>query len=188
MGHSISYHTFSYKTKQKDIFEDICAWAYDPQESGGYHGNLTFHENRIYECKEDAEEAIRKFDKGWYDDHAVLFKDCSAVKPTKEMNKILEQLNNERLRLAKIKKETSIQNLTSEFIGCKKCGSKLNLKLLYSNCCPLCSNDLRSNTSKKRIDSCLTKISELNNKYQELEKKLADKAPTCWLVKVEYHC
>ena len=56
------------------LVKDISRFAYDPQESSGYHGNLTFHKDPVYSNREEATEAIRKFDRGWYSDHAVRYR------------------------------------------------------------------------------------------------------------------
>ena len=35
---------------------------------------MIFHKEPVYKNREEAEEAIRKFDKGWYDNHAVRYR------------------------------------------------------------------------------------------------------------------
>lgn len=80
MSHCIGYETYSYKTwTPTEIFADLDEFAYDPEESCGYHGNLKFHTNHIYNNYEEAIEAISNLDKGWYDDHAVLFQKDGEV-------------------------------------------------------------------------------------------------------------
>lgn len=75
MSHAIRYLDYHCSVSEKAILKDINSFAYDPQESSGYHGNLKFHNDVIYKNREEAKEAIEKMDKGWYDDHAVYYKD-----------------------------------------------------------------------------------------------------------------
>lgn len=75
MGHQIDYLEFSKKTSPKTILKKLNGFAYDPHESSGYHGNLTFHDSPVYPNMDEAHKAIERYDKGWYSDHAVVFKD-----------------------------------------------------------------------------------------------------------------
>ena len=54
-------------------------------------------------------------------------------------------------------KTHSIQNARSSFITCSTCRSMLNKRLLSSNRCPLCGNDLRPK-------SVLNKLTQYRNK------------------------
>lgn len=74
MGHAIDYRDYHCSTSEKSILKDLNSFAYDPQETSGYHGNMTFHKEPVYRNREEAEEAINKLDKGWYDDHAVRYR------------------------------------------------------------------------------------------------------------------
>lgn len=75
MSHAIKHLVFHCSVSKKQILKEINSFAYDPQESSGYHGNLTFHEDVVYKNEEEAYQAIEKFDKGYYSDHAVFFRE-----------------------------------------------------------------------------------------------------------------
>ena len=49
MGHQIEYYSTKVTTEKnlKLFISRITGNAYDPRESGGYHGNLTIHRNII---------------------------------------------------------------------------------------------------------------------------------------------
>ena len=79
MSHAIRYLEYHCSVSEHAILKDIGKWAYDPQETSRYHGNLTFHRDPVYRTREEAEEAIKKFDKGWYSDHAVRFRDGRRI-------------------------------------------------------------------------------------------------------------
>ena len=75
MSHAIRYLTYHCSTTETQILKDISSFAYDPEETSGYHGNLKFHRDIICKDEDEARQTIEKMDKGWYDDHAVFFKD-----------------------------------------------------------------------------------------------------------------
>ena len=74
MSHAIEYLTYHCSTSEAAILKDLNRFAYDPQETSGYHGNMKFHREPVYANEEEARDAIKKLDRGWYDDHAVMFK------------------------------------------------------------------------------------------------------------------
>ena len=75
MSHAIRYITFHCSTSEKQILKELNRFAYDPQETSGYHGNLVFHKDIVCKDEDEARAMIEKLDKGWYDDHAVYYKD-----------------------------------------------------------------------------------------------------------------
>ena len=79
MSHAIRYLDYHCSTSEKAILKEISRFAYDPQASSGYHGDLTFHKEPVYKNREEAEEAIKKLDKGWYNDHAVRYRDGRKI-------------------------------------------------------------------------------------------------------------
>ena len=79
MSHQIRYLTYHCSTSEKAILKDLNRFAYDPEETSGYHGNIKFYREPVYKTREEAEEAIRKMDKGWYDDYAVRFREGRRI-------------------------------------------------------------------------------------------------------------
>lgn len=75
MSHAIRYLDYHCSTSEKAILKDIGRFAYDPQETSGYHGNIKFHREPVYKNRDEAEAAIGKLDNGWYDDHAVMYRE-----------------------------------------------------------------------------------------------------------------
>lgn len=74
MSHEIGYRTYHCSTSEKAILKDLNSFAYDPEETSGYHGNLKFHRDIVCKNENEAREKIDELDNGWYDDHAVFFK------------------------------------------------------------------------------------------------------------------
>lgn len=75
MSHEIRYIDYHCSATEKQILKDLNRFAYDPQESSGYHGGLTFHRDIVCKTREEAEEKIQSLIKRSYDDHAVFYKD-----------------------------------------------------------------------------------------------------------------
>lgn len=75
MSHCIGHREYHCSVSEKTILKDLNGFAYDPEERSGYHGNLKFHRDIVCKNREEAEEKLKSLDKGWYDDHAVMFKD-----------------------------------------------------------------------------------------------------------------
>lgn len=208
MGHAIDYMTFDRKTPRKKMLEAVEVWAKnncDPLELSAdgnvwdidvYHGTLNgdraWHEGTVYSCRQDAEDAITRMDKGFYDDHAVLFYDVDSLKPTAAMNAIKRrQDETEKKRGALIADSLTWAGRKSKYVTCEDCGSRLNVERLRSmrTCvCPLCRKDLRSKTVLDRLKAYEEKVKELDGKYVEEMKKLKAKATVKWLVKMEVHC
>jgi hypothetical protein len=74
MSHAIRYLDYHCSTSEAAILKDLNRFAYDPQESSGYHGNLKFQREPVYKDRAEAMEAITRLDKGWYDDWAVRYR------------------------------------------------------------------------------------------------------------------
>ena len=79
MSHAIQYLDYHCSVSEKAILKDINSFAYDPQESSGYHGDLTFHKEPVYKNREEAQAAIEKMDRGWYSDHAVRYREGRKI-------------------------------------------------------------------------------------------------------------
>ena len=204
MGHVIDYIVVD---KKEDILyaaEDFAFYNTDREEnpSGRYHGTLTIHDDIVCDTREDAVEKIDSLDRGFYDDHAVRFYDTGDVQKSPKLIKIRQQISETEQKKREYIEKNHIGHRTSEFIGCLNCKSKISRNHYYTyngevsthkSCnCPICGEDLRSNTVKNRIESFNNKIKELNKKYKTTEKELAqkykNKAKIKWLVKVEVHC
>lgn len=79
MSHAIGYLNFHCSTSEKQILKELNSFAYDPQETSGYHGNLHFHKEPVYKNEEEARAAIKRLDRGWYDDHAVRYREGRKI-------------------------------------------------------------------------------------------------------------
>lgn len=74
MGHAVRFVDCANSDLKKTL-KRYLSTAYDPDESCGYHGNMTIHKDIICKTYDEAVEKIHKLDKGWYSDHAVRYKE-----------------------------------------------------------------------------------------------------------------
>lgn len=86
------------------------------------------------------------------------------------------------------------EGVKSQFISCKKCGSKLASKYIgktIRNTCPACYTDLRPASTLSAISNAKQKWekakAELKKAELKMQKTKESKAKIKWLVKVEYH-
>lgn len=99
---------------------------------------------------------------------------CGKRLATKEDRRLLKQLEQKTKDAAKAYFDFDAKNRitecrTSEYIGCKNCGSKLFRKYLTGNYCPLCKNDLRSATVIERLKKLNERKTEYQNQLNMLE-------------------
>ena len=106
----------------------------------------------------------------------------------KTYEECLKRLQSEEDKYAAYIKAHDLSTFKSVLITCKKCGSKLNKDYLKRSCCPLCKNDLRSNTVKAASDRYEEKIRKLKKDIQTEEAKASGKAVLRYLVMYEEYC
>ena len=190
MGHAIEHIVVDKKEQIMSVAKRFASANVDRQENphGEYHGNMTIHDYPIYESHADALWAIRQYDKGFYSDHAVRYKDKSSLKPTKAMLEIEERRQRNRTEKKSYIEAHSVCNRKSAFVGCKRCESKIATKYLNKDFCPVCGKDLRAQYVIDRLKKYDEDFEKLRERYEELEKKQTGKCPIRWLVKVEVHC
>ena len=193
MSHNIEYYVYGEKVDKKRVqaeLDNYVAHADWGEGASGLPNPIRWEDYRVYEDRETAEKAIEDADKKrWYNCMAVKFKEYAPVKQSKAISEIAERVKKATENYQKIVNDARVQNRTSTFIGCPKCGSQLKRELIQGQFCPLCRTDLRSNTNIERIKNADQKIKELQKKHRDMvlaeEKK--GKPTVKWLVKIEYH-
>lgn len=195
--HAINYETV---TKRENIFpvaEEFAYYNVDREEnpSGSYHGQMTIHDDLVYDTFDEAKKAIERLDRGFYDDHAVKYHKTGEVKESKTLINLRERLAKEQENKVKYEEGHAISNFKAALVTCKRCTSKINKAYLKNNrrdyICPVCGNDLRAEYVVERIKKFDDKIADLKNKVKAEEEKCKKKAKSnqiVWLVKMEVHC
>lgn len=184
--HNIHYVDYDEKTKKSEIMEDIEEMA--AEDGDGYCSRMTWHITvPPFETREEAKRFIEQNDKGWYDDHAVRYKDYSSATKTA---KIIEYENKiDELQKAKRAyfEAHSIHSFQAKHIGCPKCESRLNKEYIVGNSCPLCRTDLRSKTTIDKLNWYEQKIADYRERIEAEKRKQSKNCKVMWLVKYEYH-
>ncbi len=76
----------------------------------------------------------------------------------------------------------NVQNLQAKYISCKRCGSKVNKDYIHNNSCPVCCNNMLSDTVQKRLEAFSVRIDGLKASIVAEKERRAAKAPTRYLV------
>ena len=101
---------------------------------------------------------------------------------TIKVNTIYFNIYHEENNLEKyIKRSRGCRNHKSKFVGCPRCGSRLNRKSISNDKCPLCGQDISSSTVKKTIKRYKNNIKEMKKELREEKEKLSYKAKTKYL-------
>lgn len=184
--HNIGYNTYDENVNRKKVMADIIEEA---EENGdGYSSRFTWHDEvPPLETYEDAKKFIKGKDNGWYDDHAVRFKDYTAAKKTakiEEYEKKIAELGQERNAY---REKHSVHTFQAKYVGCAKCGSKLSKEHLRGEVCPLCGTDLRSKTTLDKMEWYADKIADYRKRIEAEKMKQKKSVKIKWLVKYEYH-
>ena len=191
MGHAIDYLHFEEKMSKKAI-EEACNER--SERYSDYHGVL-YHNirwlDKICEDLQAAEDYIEENDRYNYDQLAVRYRVYPKLESSKTLLSLIERRKKEHTKLEEYIKNHSIKTFKSDYIGCPKCGSKLKISLLRSECCALCYTDLRGKTTLDTIARYQKNIKELNEKIKaeerNIQQKNLKKSTLKWLVKIEYH-
>lgn len=187
--HNILYRVYPESTPREKIIREVLEIV---RSNGDGYGtsNVSFVGAKIYGSREDAEAAIDRLDgvtNGFYSGVAMRFYDFSKVAATariKELEAKRTELENARHEYIA---EHSPQAFKAEYIGCKRCGSKLSREYLKGNFCPVCHADLRSPSTLDRIRKYDESIKATDEKIKAEQMKAKEKAKVYWLVKFEYH-
>ena len=141
-------------------------------------------------CKsyEDAKELADSLN--WEREYNLLipFKDVDNIKETKKMKNLHERIKKEETKLNEYVKKTDCKNYKSKYIGCPQCGSKINKEYIYNCRCPVCREDLRSETTKNTINRYKDNIKRITKELRIEKEKCSNKAKTKYLLLFEEYC
>ncbi|MCD8110860.1 MAG: hypothetical protein LUE14_12350 [Clostridiales bacterium] len=198
MGHEVEYRSYPENIDRKKVQADWDHYASmeDWQEGccGLYHDIRWLENAGIQKNRDAAEEYLKKADRGGYDQLAVRYYDTDYRKiASNRLTELRARAKTLREKYFEMDKKFHFKDAKSQFVGCKKCGSKLSIKYLGGpfarNTCPLCQTDLRPQSTLDRISRTHDAWQKCLKDIEAEEEKLAKKArkDVCWLVKIEYH-
>lgn len=187
MSHNIEHFTYPLNVDKKKVKKELDNYVahQDWQEGCTGLNNPIRWLDFVYGSYDEAERAIKQFDRGWYDQLAVKY-----YSPLDFHDDKTKQLEIERMNLwdefCKRRSALYPKTLKSAFIGCKECGSRLAVSRLKVNQCPVCSHELRPDYILKSISAAKAKWERADDKLKQYIDKHAKKEIE-WLVKIEYH-
>ena len=184
--HNIEHHVYPENVDKKKVFNELNEFVeHECWQEGGSLNGIRWETYPILESREKAEQWIKEHDRGWYDNLAVRFLNPKRIEneKTKELNKEIRKTFDEYTRRMGILYSDTV---TSTYIGCKSCGSKLSRKHLRTNNCPVCRAELRPEHMLKSVEVAHKRYQRAIDSANEYTNKHAKKE-TCWLVKIEYH-
>ena len=195
--HEISYFDYDYELSTKSISADLERIAAKHSDAGGLYNGIQFKSSLTpFENREKAYEYIQKIDTDYanicvpYLDYPNLKYDKSKLK---DMESKLNELQREYYGRCDRQYYTT-ETVKSAYLGCKNCGSRLAVKYLRGNNCPLCRAEMRPDTELNKIKALKEKYDKAFNAFVSARDKEEDKAKkNCkpkkmWLCKIEYHC
>lgn len=191
MSHNIKYYTYPQNCNKRAVEDEINAYVKRAtwEEGGnGLPASIRWIDSNVYDSYEAAEQAIKSYDSGWYDQIAVLYKELPRSVTNKKIESLEERISETWKQLSALDKEVAVKTFKAQLVTCKGCNSKLNKDYIKGNFCPLCRTDMRSETTQKRLAAMREKHKTLQNELLKEREALAAKKGTIkWLVKIEYH-
>lgn len=197
MGHNINHVVLPKDVDKGTFLAEVCEEVeHEDWEEGGSYGGPSslfnkshWHDDKVYPNREAAEKAIDEFDKGWYDDHAVLFRDLDSLKDTKGISNLRTHIDGIREKKAEYFSAHAPRERKSKLAACPRCGSKVSVQYVDGYDCPVCrkSNAFMSPTVEAALARYDERIAKDERSIRELQEKHAKRAPVCWLAKYEYH-
>lgn len=203
MSHNIEYRSYPEKVDKKAVVADLNDYVRHVDWQEGASGLLypirwlTDDPRPNYE---DAQEFLKKHDKGYYDNLAVRYLvpkgdathriETAVAKHASAADKAFQAYNILREKLLADFMETK-----TRYIGCKHCGSRLSKDYLKDAVCPLCKMSLLSDTATARLEKAREKVLQTKKDLtaaktkagETMQKETGKYFTVKWLVKYEYH-
>ena len=186
--HNIEYYSYDEKVDRKKVQKKLDEYVAheDWQEgcTGLYRDIRWLDKESICEDREAAVKRIEALDRGDYDCLAVRYY-MIETPDNQRMRDLNQKVVNARLAIEESEESVYVYKLSSEFVTCRNCGSKIRRTMIESNHCPVCGGDLRPDYLLKKEEALKEKYTKAVNAasaYRRTGKKRA-----VWLVKIEFH-
>lgn len=150
------------KIEQHDIFVNKYATIEDAQEA------IDLEKDAIMTHATTTDLALVRF-------KAVACNISNEDITSPEITKLSVKLNETIEKWNELATSFYFVSAKSKNIGCKTCGSSINIQVSKSNDCPVCKCDLRPESAKLKIEECEVKISELSEKITKLRGEYVEK-------------
>lgn len=148
--------------------EALLADGFMKREANKVFKGLFFKE-KIFNTKNQALEYLESVPTSY----AVKYK--IGIEPSPKMVSLLKRLKEKEERLAAYKETRNEKKFAGDFITCPHCHSRVNAGFIKPPLCPVCGDDMRSDTAVKTIRALEETVADLRKRYEDTARKYNSK-------------
>lgn len=148
--------------------EALVAEGFMKREANKVFKGLFFKE-KIFNTKNQALEYLESVPTSY----AVKFK--IGIEPSPKMIALAKRLKEKEERLAAYKETQNEKKFAGDFITCPHCHSRVNADFVKPPLCPVCGDDMRSDTAVKTIRTLEEAAAELRKRLEDTARKYNSK-------------
>lgn len=128
-----------------------------------------FFKEKIFNTKNQALEYLESVPTSY----AVKYK--IGIEPSPKMLSLAKRLKEKEERLATYKETQNEKKFAGDFITCPHCHSRVNTGFVKPPLCPVCGDDMRSDTAVKTIRALEETVADLRKRYEDTARKYNSK-------------
>lgn len=148
--------------------EALLADGFMKREANKVFKGLFFKE-KIFNTKNQALEYLESVPTSY----AVKYK--IGIEPSPKMLSLAKRLKEKEERLAAYKETQNEKKFAGDFITCPHCHSRVNAGFVKPPLCPVCGDDMRSDTAVKTIRALEETVADLRKRYEDTARKYNSK-------------
>lgn len=148
--------------------EALVAEGFMKREANKVFKGLFFKE-KIFNTKNQALEYLESVPTSY----AVKYK--IGIEPSPKMIALAKRLKEKEERLAAYKETQNEKKFAGDFITCQHCHSRVNAGFVKPPLCPVCGDDMRSDTAVKTIRTLEKAAAELRKRLEDTTRKYNSK-------------
>ena len=148
--------------------EALVAEGFMKREANKVFKGLFFKE-KIFNTKNQALEYLESVPTSY----AVKYK--IGIEPSPKMIALAKRLKEKEERLAAYQETQNEKKFAGDFITCPHCHSRVNADFVKPPLCPVCGNDMRSDTAVKTIRALEEAVAELRKRFEDTARKYNSK-------------
>lgn len=148
--------------------EALVAEGFMKREANKVFKGLFFKE-KIFNTKNQALEYLESVPTSY----AVKYK--IGIEPSPKMIALAKRLKEKEEHLAAYKETQNEKKFAGDFITCPHCHSRVNADFVKPPLCPVCGDDMRSDTAVKTIHALEETVADLRKRYEDTARKYNSK-------------
>lgn len=148
--------------------EALVAEGFMKREANKVFKGLFFKE-KIFNTKNQALEYLESVPTSY----AVKYK--IGIEPSPKMISLAKRLREKEERLAAYQETQNEKKFAGDFITCPHCHSRVNADFVKPPLCPVCGDDMRSDTAVKTIHALEETVADLRKRYEDTARKYNSK-------------